>query len=243
MTLSFDSFTLAASTADLAEEPAARADADCLEFRMDLADDPLAALDAYDGELPLLATNRAEWEGGDAADIGRLEALEAALDHDAVGAIDVELAALDADGPGDAERARALVDAANRAGASVVVSTHDFEGTPPESELSDRLRRASDYGDVGKIAVTATDRTDALSVLSVTHELTEAGVPVATMAMGAAGSHTRAVAPVYGSKVGYAPVDPERATAPGQYDLATLRGLLDRLSGERPDGSSPPEDT
>ena len=231
MTLSLDSFTLAASTADLTEEPAARADADCLEFRMDLASEPSGALDAYDGELPLLVTNRAEWEGGDAADGGRLDALEAALDHDAVRAIDIELAALEPDGPGDTDRARALVDAADRAEVSVVVSTHDFEETPPKSELSDRLQRASDYGDIGKIAVTATDRTDALSVLSVTHELTDAGVPVATMAMGAAGSHTRAVAPVYGSKIGYAPVHPERATAPGQYDLATLRELVDQLSG------------
>lgn len=230
MTLSFDSFTLAAATADLTEEPAARAHADCLEFRMDLAEEPSTTLEAYDGELPLLATNRAEWEGGD-ADPGRLEALEAALDHDAVGAIDIELAALEPDGPGDTGRARGLVDAAGRAGASVVVSSHDFEGTPPEAELSGQLRRASDHGDVGKIAVTATDRSDALSVLSVTHELTDEGIPVATMAMGAAGSHTRAVAPIYGSKIGYAPVEPGRATAPGQYDLATLRELVDRLSG------------
>ena len=50
------------------------------------------------------------------------------------------------------------------------------------------------------------------------------------MAMGEAGSHTRAVAPGYGSRIGYAPVDPERATAPGQFDLETLRGLVERLS-------------
>jgi len=47
--------------------------------------------------------------------------------------------------------------------------------------------------------------------------------------MGAAGRHTRAVAPLYGSRIGYAPVDPSAATAPGQYDLATLRDLVDRL--------------
>jgi 3-dehydroquinate dehydratase-1 len=47
--------------------------------------------------------------------------------------------------------------------------------------------------------------------------------------MGEAGSHTRAVAPVYGSKIGYAPVASERATAPGQYDLATLRSAVETL--------------
>ena len=239
MSLPFDSFTLAASTADLGAEPAARADADCVEFRMDLADAPLAALASYDGDLPILATNRAAWEGGEASEEGRLDALAAALDHDAVGAIDVELAALEAGGPGDTDRAEDLLAAARAAGVPVVVSTHDFEGTPPESDLAARPPdagdrrgriRAGERGDVGKIAVTARDVGDALSVLSVTHEVTRAGLDVATMAMGAAGSHTRAVAPVYGSKIGYAPVDPDAATAPGQYDLETLRRLVDRLS-------------
>jgi len=232
MSLPFDSFTLAASTADLGAEPAARADADCVEFRMDLAGAPLDALASYDGELPILATNRAAWEGGEAPPEGRLDALAAALEHDAVAAIDVELAALAPDGPGDTDRAESLLADAAAADVSTVVSTHDFEGTPPESDLADRLRRAGERGDVGKIAVTAREAGEALSVLSVTHELTRAGLDVATMAMGAAGSHTRAVAPVYGSKIGYAPVDPDEATAPGQYDLETLRGLVDRLSGE-----------
>ena len=66
-------------------------------------------------------------------------------------------------------------------------------------------------------------------MLSVTHELTEEGLSIATMAMGEAGRHTRAVAPVYGSKIGYAPVDSKKVTAPGQYDLETLRGLVDEL--------------
>jgi 3-dehydroquinate dehydratase-1 len=235
MQISFGSFTLAASTADLGEEPAARTDADCLEFRMDLAADPLAALESYDGELPLLVTNRAMWEGGNADDEGRLSELEAALKYDAVGAVDIELAALEADGPGDKERARELAERASKADIAVVVSTHDFGSTPSEAAMADRLRRANGFGDVGKIAVTATDREDALSVLSVTHELTKAGVSVATMAMGQAGSHTRAVAPVYGSKIGYAPVDPAKATAPGQYDLETLRGLIGRLRWKQGD--------
>jgi len=230
MSLTLDSFTLAAATADLREEPDARAHADCVEFRMDFATDPLDALDAYDGELPILVTNRPEWEGGDASDAGRLDALETAIEHDAVGALDIELAALDGDGSEQPAAARRLLERANETGVSVVVSTHDFEATPPESELRDRLRRAAEYGDVAKIAVTARDRSDALSVLSVTHDLTESGIPVATMAMGEAGRHTRAVTPIYGSKIGYAPIDPAKATAPGQYDLRTLAELVERLS-------------
>jgi len=224
MSLDFETFTLAAATADLGEEPAAREHADCVEFRMDLADgDPLAALADYEGELPLLVTNRPEWEGGEAADAGRVAALESALEHEAVAAVDVELATL-AEGDG-----HDLVAAATRRGVSVVVSTHDFEGTPPRAELDRLLTRAGEVGDVAKLAVTAEDRDDTLALLAATRAHATDGTRVATMAMGEAGSHTRAVAPVYGSKIGYAPVDPERATAPGQFDLATLRRLVDRL--------------
>jgi 3-dehydroquinate dehydratase-1 len=223
MALAFESFTLAAASADLAAEPAAREHADCLELRLDLADDPLAALDGYDGTLPLIATNRPEWEGGGWTGDGRIEALEAAVEHDAVEAVDVELATLsNGDGHGVVERAAEL-------DVAVIVSTHDFEGTPPRPELGRLLTRAGEVGDVAKLAVTAHDPDDALDLLAATRAHAAEGAAVATMAMGEAGRHTRAVAPVYGSRIGYAPVDPADATAPGQYDLETLRTLVDAL--------------
>jgi len=82
---------------------------------------------------------------------------------------------------------------------------------------------------VGKLAVTAESRSDVLDLLAVTHEFDAAGERVATMAMGAPGRHSRAVAPLYGSKIGYAPLDPADATAPGQYDLQTLSRLVKYL--------------
>lgn len=221
--MDFDAFTLAASMRDLREEPDARAHADCVEFRMDLADDPLDALDSYAGELPILATNRATWEGGEADDEGRLADLRAAAEHPSVEAIDIELAvAAEPEG-------RETVAHAHEHGASVVVSVHDFEATPGREELERLLARAAGAGDVGKLAVTAASEDDTLALLGATRALTREGARVATMAMGDAGRHTRAVAPVYGSKIGYAPVDPANATAPGQYDLETLRGLVDAL--------------
>jgi len=226
----FEEFVLTASTADLSEEPRAREHADAVEFRMDLASDPLAQLDAYDGELPLLVTNRASWEGGEAPDIGRYDALSTALGHDAVAAVDVELAALRGTAPeGELSHATALRDAAREEGVSVVVSVHDFESTPEPGTLVDLLSDAASEGDVGKLATTATAPADALAMIRATHEATDAGHRVATMCMGEAGRHTRAVTPLYGSKIGYAPVDPANATAPGQYPLATLRELVDGL--------------
>jgi 3-dehydroquinate dehydratase-1 len=228
MSLSFDSFVLAASTADLRDAAAARDHADVVEFRMDLADDPEAALDAYDGELPLLATNRASWEGGacDDDEDDRLATLERAAERPAVAAVDVELDAL------LTKRGQAAASRARDADAAVVASTHDFEETPPASDLRRLLHEAATVGDVGKLAVTATNRTDAVRLLEATNAATRWGDTVATMAMGEAGRHTRAVAPLYGSVLGYAPIDPADATAPGQYDLATLDSLVSRLDAK-----------
>lgn len=245
MDLSFDAFRLAASTGDLGDEPAARDHADLLEYRMDLADgDPLDALADYDGDLPILATNRAAWEGGDAADDeARLDALAEAVTLDCVGAVDVELAALVGVGDGadtvadsDGDRrevggtAGGVLARARSHGVTVVVSTHDFDGTPGLSDLGHQLAEACSLGDVGKLATTAVTKGDVLNLLRVTHEFTNAGSDVATMAMGAIGRHSRVVAPQYGSRIGYAPVHTENATAPGQYDLATMRRLVDELS-------------
>ena len=224
MDLSIDEFVLAAATGDPAEEPAAREHADCVEFRMDLAEsDPLGALAAYDGDLPLLVTNRPEWEGGEAADEGRITDLVAAVEHEAVAAVDVELHEV-AGGDG-----LDVVEAARESGTKVVVSVHDFEGTPPRSELRRLVERASEYGDVAKLAVTAESPDDTLALLAVTRAHASAGRTLATMAMGEAGRHTRVVAPLYGSRIGYAPIDPSRATAPGQYELGTLSRLVDEL--------------
>jgi 3-dehydroquinate dehydratase-1 len=221
--MDFAEFLLAASTADLGAEPAARDAADLLEYRLDLAAGGPAALAAYDGVLPLLVTNRSEREGGTAPHRpARLDALETAVEQPQVAAVDVELASI-RDGAGER-----VLQRAREHDVAVVVSVHDFEGTPDRERMRTLLRAGAEHGDLAKLAVTARDRGDVLDVLAVTHELS-ATVPVATMAMGEVGRHSRAVAPLYGSRLGYAPVDPADATAPGQYDLDTLRRLLDRL--------------
>jgi 3-dehydroquinate dehydratase-1 len=234
----FEEFVLAASTDTL--ETAARADAaDVVEFRMDLASDPLDQLAAYEGVLPLIVTNRAAWEGGEADGRDRYDVLSEAVDHPSVVAVDIELAALTgtlpADGSTDAateqSHAEELRSQAREAGVEVIASVHDFTATPPADELVDLLATATTAGDIGKLATTATNHGDALAMLRATNQATAVGHQVATMCMGEPGRHTRAVAPVYGSVIGYAPVVAAEATAPGQYPLDTLRRLVDDLRG------------
>lgn len=227
--MDFDSFVLAASTGDLADEPAAREHADAVEFRMDLAEEPLEELAAYDGEMPLLVTNRPEWDGGERPDGEEREAeLLEAIAFDAVEAVDVELRAL-TEAPEAAVDLTRVVQKASARDIDVVVSYHDFDGVPEMSELAEIAAQVCTVGEVGKIAVTADDVGEVLDLLRVTHEFTAADRAIATMAMGEVGAHSRVIAPIYGSKIGYAPVDPSDATAPGQYDLETLAGLIEEL--------------
>jgi len=228
--MDFDSFVLAASTADLDEEPAAREHADAVEFRMDLAADPVAAIDAYDGELPIIATNRPTWEGGERQDgEDREDELVAAVKAEPVEAVDVELRALTEDPEAAVDLTR-VVQTATSLDVGVIVSVHDFEGTPELSELAGLAAQVCAVGDVGKLAVTATENGEVLDLLRVTHEFASADRSIATMAMGEVGAHSRVVAPLYGSRIGYAPVAPESATAPGQFEIATMRRLIDELS-------------
>jgi 3-dehydroquinate dehydratase-1 len=224
--MNFDDFVLAASTADLADEPAARENADAVEYRIDLSEAGVDALRGYDGALPIIATNRVEWEGGAAPDDSqRVADLVTAVEQPGVEAVDVELDAV--------ETCQPVIEQARAEGVSVIVSVHDFEATPPAETLTELLERACAHGDVGKLAVTAGSVDDVLALLSATRRLTADDQTVATMAMGEPGRHSRAVAPLYGSRIGYAPVDPADATAPGQYDLRTLRELVGQLRSER----------
>lgn len=139
--MDFDSFVLAASTADLTEEPAARENADAIEFRLDLAEEPLDALVAYDGDLPIIATNRIEWEGGDATDTPeRLETLRVAAEHPMVEAIDVELSAI------AAGNGLETIEHAREHGVCVIVSIHDFEESPAGPKWSASSRRRASMG-------------------------------------------------------------------------------------------------
>jgi 3-dehydroquinate dehydratase-1 len=224
--IDFESFRLSASTATLDAEPQAREHADILEFRMDLADDPLAELQAYDGELDILVTNRPEWEGGNREESPerQTELLEA-LSVPAVGAVDLELRTLKY--PDKLTDMAPVLDEAREQDLPIIVSVHDFDRAPSRETLRSFAHQGCQYGTMAKLAVTPETPDDALDLLQATHDLTREGRTVATIGMGELGSHTRAVAPLYGSKLGYAPLNPADATAPGQFDLETLSSLLE----------------
>ena len=227
--MTLDDFALAATTNDLTREPDAREAADLVEFRMDKADEPIEQLEAYDGDLPIVATNRNQWFGGKAHDTGRLDTLFAASRFDAVAYVDLEL---------ETVRAKEWIAGEFRGNdVDLIVSHHDFDATPEREVLIEIIEECAGYGDVAKVATYPADLSDTLTLLGALYAATQAGIDAAGIAMGEVGSHTRVIGHVYGSKLGYAPLhDDDSEYAPGQLPLRTLAALVEAT---RIDGGSP----
>lgn len=228
---------LAATGAELeAEAREARAGgADLVEWRIDYFSEPdrgSAVLDAARGiranlgGLPLLATLRSAAEGGRPTALAPHQALtllESIADSGLVEFIDVELSA----GAGGIERVRA---ASRRSDTRLILSSHDFAGTPPVAEMLSRLQRAAALGaDAAKLAVMPASTRDVLALLEATEAASrELSIPVITMAMGQRGLVTRVFGAGFGSALTFAAG--RAASAPGQMPARALRTVLDTIA-------------
>ena len=176
--------------------------------------------------LPLLVTLRTAAEGGSRPLCGveylaMLRGLLAAAD--AFDGLDVQYHTA-----GDA--LPEICRAAQAAGLAAVVSMHDFAQTPQTAAMTDALCAMRAAGaDVCKLAVMPQTAADAARLLQATADAARRlpGVPLITMAMGAAGAVTRVCGGAFGSwgTFGTAGV----SSAPGQPDAAALRRALDAL--------------
>ncbi|MFC7205324.1 type I 3-dehydroquinate dehydratase [Haloferax namakaokahaiae] len=221
--MNLDGFVLAATTNDLTREPQVRDVADVLEFRMDKAEDPITQLSEYDGELSIIATNRAHWFGGQALDTGRLDRLFTASEFDAVEMVDIELET--------ARGSQWVIPEFRDNGVEIIISFHAFEDTPDKETLDAIFEQCARYGDIAKVATYAENNADALRMLQSVHTSTSKGIDVAGISMGELGSHTRVVAPLYGSKIGYAPLKSDKSEyAPGQIPIHDLESMIKTLS-------------
>ncbi len=191
-----------------AEGVKAASEADMIELRLDLVNEPIQAIKAVRlaTTKPIIATNRLKTEGGmfQGSERERIELLlQAAPFADFV---DIELLA---------ELRDEFVARVNK---PVIVSYHDFLGMPDEDEMATILENMKKTGAIyAKIAVTPKNLRDNLRILGL---LLDADMPLCMIAMGNIGRHLRAVAPLYGSVLTYGFV--AKSTAPGQMSLAEL---------------------
>jgi 3-dehydroquinate dehydratase/shikimate dehydrogenase len=179
-------------------------EADLIELRLDSVADPDVAAALAGRRRPVIVTCRPRWEGGgfDGSEEERRRLLAEAF---RLGADYVDLE----------WRARFDDLIRDREGRGVVLSCHDFEGTP--GDLPDRYRAMRRTGaEIVKIATSARRLTDLLPLLALSR-LDPDGRAV-LVGMGSAGTASRVLAARFGSAWTYA----GHGSAPGQLSAARM---------------------
>ena len=167
---------------------------------------------------PVIATNRHQAEGGrwTGSETDRRRLLEEALTWK-VQALDVEFST-------EAAWRRELY--AQRGKTLLILSWHDFDGTPEIAELekifSDMLAQESD---ILKLVTQARTPADNLRVLGLIPRARAAGKDIIAFCMGPLGKWSRVAAACLGSFITFAPFNPKQASAPGQITVAEFRRI------------------
>jgi 3-dehydroquinate dehydratase-1 len=204
---------------------------DLIEWRIDGYDqvtdidaclEALQALKAAMESIPLIFTCRKYVEGGfkKISQETRLELIITAVASGSVEIVDVEICNETA----FIEEVKKTTQTGN---AKLILSYHNFNETPDETFIYDKLLRAQDLGaDIAKLAVMPKDYADVLTLLGATLKARTGAVkvPIVTMSMGPEGEVTRVVGGLFGSDLTFA-VGKE-ASAPGQIPIGGLRQAM-----------------
>ena len=199
--------------------------ADVIEIRLDTLSDPEIAPFIRNLSVPLLFTNRPEWEGGsfkgtETARVGLL--VEAVVQGCAL--VDLELKTA------PELRAELLDILLQHPQTGLIVSWHDFAGTPSADELAEILIQQLDSGaHIGKIVTTAHNYVDVLRILNLQIIAAENNFPLIAFCMGQIGKISRMATTKLGGCMTYAAPDDGGETAPGQIPVSALHDLLERL--------------
>lgn len=220
--------SVACETVDRAIQIAGKAEsqADVIEIRLDSLADP--GIKPFMEKLarPLLFTNRPEWEGG------AFKGSEAARIAFLLEAIKCGCSLVDLELKTAPELRGELLDLLlQHPQTSLIVSWHDFSGTPFNEELGEILLQQMESGaHIGKIVTTANDFKDILRVLNLLAIAAENNFPLIAFCMGPIGKISRLATTKLGGYMTYASPDGGEETAPGQIPVSVLREMIKRLN-------------
>lgn len=177
-------------------------------------------------DMPLLFTYRTKAEGG-AANTEISQEEYAAINLHAVGTglidlVDMEIRA----GKNLAEKLQRV---AGETGCKILMSSHDFDGTPSVEEMKRRYETMEAWGaDILKLAVMPHDLEDVLSLLNVCREVSQASThPVVAISMGSMGLESRILGEAFGSAMTFGCLD--KTSAPGQMAVDALAQVLQAI--------------
>jgi 3-dehydroquinate dehydratase/shikimate dehydrogenase len=207
-----DSPEAAAEAAGLAVERGA----DLVEIRFDAMRSLPTDLSQFrDIDAPLIATLRPASQGGKYAggDKERLPFFQSAL---RAGFEYVDL-----------EQDSVILNVADRAlrDAGLIVSHHDFAGTPRSAEILDILVNESARSDVPKAAFHVASIQDLLSIIDAARMFHATGKDCVLVGMGELGEITRVAHDRIDTAFTYASLEKGKEAAPGQVDIATMNRL------------------
>ena len=121
----------------------------------------------------------------------------------------------------------------------LICSWHDFSGTPSAEFLQVELAECmEDTPAIVKIVTHADVAADCLRVLTLIPLALQRGQAIAAFCMGSAGRISRIMAPLIGSAIAYASLDPEEASAPGQLTIHEFRAITRIMEGGINDGGT-----
>ena len=196
--------------------------ADLIELRVDYLRGVKLELLLENRQKPFIVTNRRKEEGGQyrGEEKKRLGVLREAVD---LGAdyVDVEFAA---------ERSFLQRLLRDRRSAKVILSFHDFRGTPSIKELQKLFGQMIRLeADVIKIVPFAKSWEDNLSILSLIPFAKERRQEIVAFCMGEKGKISRVFSPFVGAAWTYASINRTRASAPGQLTVRELKDAWEKM--------------
>jgi len=201
---------------------AKKIDADFIEHRMDYMDDFEGVEEIYRSlRLPVIATNRPLGSGGrfKGSERERIVLLLKAI-YAGCAYVDIEIET-------DHFLMQKVIDVARQHECKVIISMHDFRGTPSAKELVDVMHKQKELGaDIGKVVTTAKSMKDCNKVLDLLKAGQKEKFPLVAFSMGEIGKFTRLMSMRCGSPFTYVAVD--EATAPGQFHIDEMR---DKVKG------------
>ena len=194
--------------------------ADIIELRLDLLEqlnETILQELIQECSRPVIATNRKKTEPEEFGQIERFFLLRKAIDFGAA-FIDLELET-------DKRFIGNILNYKNQA--SLIVSHHDFAGTPPRETLESILKKQISTGaDIVKIATLARSQKDNETVLGLIPIARNFGKPMIAFCMGEAGKQSRIDCLAKGSFLTYACLEKGKESALGQLTIKEMRKAL-----------------
>jgi 3-dehydroquinate dehydratase type I len=196
--------------------------ADLIELRLDYLEKPELGPFMKSRQRPFIITNRRKEEGGsyrgdEEKRFGILkEAVELGAEY-----VDIEMRS---------KRSLLRDFIANKKKTRMILSFHDFQGTPSQQDLRRLCYRMTCLGaDVIKIVTFATSWKDNLLLLSLIPFAKERKQEIVAFCMGEKGKMSRVFAPWMGAAWTYAPLRRDRSSAPGQLTVWEVKDIWEKL--------------